>query len=873
MVHLRVTRMPDRQLKNVAEIFAMGLCMGCGTCVAACPQEAIRMVHHTGRGLLMPQVDQRLCTACGRCVSVCPGHEVDLATLTRHFINGGSTHTNLGTYEACYTAYATDGIIRRHSASGGVVSALVCHLLDSGVIHGALTVQMSSTDPLRTEPLFARSHTDMFRAAGSKYCPTSTCEGLQWLREGPAYERYAFVGLPCQIQGLRKLMLVEKALQQRIVLCIGLFCANNNTSLGTEYFLRSRGVNPSQVADIRYRDGGWPGKIAVALRNGQRVSFPRATTERHWARKALFASAFHYDFQIPRCLVCPDQTAELADIAAGDPWLREIKATEKEGLSFVIVRSSAGREALESATSGGVVEISPMAERAAARAQNYSFKNAVGARIALRRWLRRAIPKYGERPMPYGWRRLLGALRYIPSYCTQWRAAWPAVKVVALTHYLFRTCLSAVLRGVRRHRKAAAPQQPRTAAASLPANSPRLLLVGAPLRNNLGGPSLLFSTVRVLRATFPDVAIQFSSADPQDALLAQAVGLGFVPNAPGKKLLAAALLRRSLHMRPRSAQMARLLDAYAQADAVVDIWGIGFSDQLGSDAFRARATQGFRFLAARVMRIPVVKYTADLGPFDRRWNRFFSRLYLNRSVDLILARSATTASRIKELGVRTPVHVLPDTAFLLDTAPSTFAEHLTLAAAGRPIIGVSVSHMAARQAPIAAGYCRAVAVLADEIVTRIGAKLVFIPNETSPKTEEDDRATCREVMAQMQHKGAAVMAPAESLSASELKGVIGTCSVVVASRYHTIVAALSMAIPVLAIGWHAKYESAMDIVGQAALVADVRTLSADALCGQFFTMWQTRAERSEALRLALPALREQIMAGGALVRSLLEHHG
>ena len=48
-----------------------GRCMGCGTCAAACPQNAISMTL-TGSGVYRPRIDFDRCVGCGMCIRVCP---------------------------------------------------------------------------------------------------------------------------------------------------------------------------------------------------------------------------------------------------------------------------------------------------------------------------------------------------------------------------------------------------------------------------------------------------------------------------------------------------------------------------------------------------------------------------------------------------------------------------------------------------------------------------------------------------------------------------------------------------------------------------------------------------------------------------------
>lgn len=56
--------------------------------------------------------------------------------------------------------------------------------------------------------------------------------------------------------------------------------------------------------------------------------------------------------------------------------------------------------------------------------------------------------------------------------------------------------------------------------------------------------------------------------------------------------------------------------------------------------------------------------------------------------------------------------------------------------------------------------------------------------------------------------------------ALEIKYVIGKCSIVISSRFHGLVSALSQGIPVVAMGWSHKYEELLADYGSADLLAD-----------------------------------------------------
>lgn len=396
----------------------------------------------------------------------------------------------------------------------------------------------------------------------------------------------------------------------------------------------------------------------------------------------------------------------------------------------------------------------------------------------------------------------------------------------------------------------------------------KVLLIGARLCRNLGGPSLLVSTMHVLDRFLPGLEYTLISPTSEDLPLAETYHVAVVPAISRKELLLAALAKAGLRISSDSPTVRQVIDAYAEADIVVDIWGIMFADPLRSDALISRAAEGIHLLVGKIFRKPVVKYTADLGPFEARWNRLFAKLYLQYSVDLILARSDATRDRLRDLGVTTPTYVCPDTAFFLEPQMTSVAEDLLKQKAHEPLIGFSVSHMAVRQSNYPERYLGAMAELADHAAEGIGAKILLIPNELSEDIALDDEHVAKEVQSRMARKDRAQILSSE-YTAQQLKAIIGSCDLVVAARYHTIVASLSQGIPVLALGWHAKYAGLLGLVGQESYVCSISSLDQDELKTKFDALWQSHEAIGPEILAALPGIRQTILAGGEKVSLLL----
>lgn len=419
---------------NIKKVYESGLCTGCGTCMSICPKSAVEIIKDDYEGTYIPQVKTETCDQCGLCLRVCPGYSVDFRELNLKMFGKQPENILIGNYIACYIGHATDYEMRYNSASGGLLTALLIFALEEGIIDGALVTRMSQHKPLEPEVFIARSKEEIISASGSKYCPVPVNIGLKKILNEKG--KFAIVGLPCHMHGVRKLEMINKKLQDKIALHLGLFCSNSVTFLGTEYFLQKWHVKKEEVKKLDYRGKGWPGKIVVLFQDGKEKIIPRGTTEKSFLRRILFSSSFHFDFMPQRCLLCCDHTCELSDISFGDPWLPELLKEEKIGKSLIISRSKNGEELLEKALTRGKIELVKISGNKLLQAQNWSFKRTFNSRLLALKSLGKPTPHYITSKLLESKRiDRIGILFYLPSYFSSKRCLWRFLYANAVIRY------------------------------------------------------------------------------------------------------------------------------------------------------------------------------------------------------------------------------------------------------------------------------------------------------------------------------------------------------------------------------------------------------------------------------------------------------
>jgi len=358
-----------------------------------CPQDAISLKIDKHFQAYEPHIRSDACNGCGICYDTCPGHSVDFKGLNRDIFGKDAEDIVLGSYLGSYIGHATEHEVRYRASSGGVVTGLLVYALEEGIIDGALVTRMNRDRPWEPEPFIAKTRDEIIEASASKYCPVPANIMIRELLSAQEDEKFAVVGLPCHIQGIRKAEQAYKKLKERVVLHIGLFCSHNDTFWQTDYLLRSMDASKDDLKSIRYRGDGWPGTMSVQLRSGKDSSMPY--------HKAIFPHVLWFN-AMNRCLYCCDLTAELADVSVGDPWIPEVTAGEKIGQSIFLVRTEDAHSLVLCAARDELLNFTPIpAERVKESISMGETKKVdVQVRMSFRKMIGKSIPDYNVDFMP-----------------------------------------------------------------------------------------------------------------------------------------------------------------------------------------------------------------------------------------------------------------------------------------------------------------------------------------------------------------------------------------------------------------------------------------------------------------------------------------
>ena len=259
----------------------------------------------------------------------------------------------LGEHLCCRKAYASSEEIRENAASGGMVTALLCHLLQSGDIDGAWVTRTKIEDGnLSYKTYIATSEEEIRKASSSIYMELPLLKHLDMVRNFSG--KLAVVLTPCMMHGFSAALEKDDALREKVVLKIGLYCSGNHSEEATLLPIQKLNIPLENAERLYYRRGHWRGMSSVIYKDGSSREFSYS--------KTICAYKNAYFFEKKRCMLCQDHFAQDADISVGDIWLKKMKNADHK-YTCCVIRSDRARQFYQGAVDAGALVDSHVSRR------------------------------------------------------------------------------------------------------------------------------------------------------------------------------------------------------------------------------------------------------------------------------------------------------------------------------------------------------------------------------------------------------------------------------------------------------------------------------------------------------------------------------
>jgi coenzyme F420 hydrogenase subunit beta len=319
---------PSRQVPppySLEEIVKNGLCMGCGLCRAAFPDAITATMEADGlqRPRQLRPLDPTETVDLNR---LCPGVRISAPSAPL----GPRGSAMWGPIQSITRGYAADPGIRFRAASGGSLTMLAIHLLETGQVESILHVRADPARPLLSLVAQSRSREDVIASSGSRYSAAAPLLTIAQVLD--AGRPFALIGKPCDVTGLANLARLDPRVDQLCKFRLCMVCGGFSELSRFRELLNGWDMQEDDLAQFSFRGNGCPGPTAASTKDGRH----RETTYwDFWGNEDTWRTFF-------RCKICPDAIGTLADIAVLDIWDNCDPREENEGWNALICRTERG---------------------------------------------------------------------------------------------------------------------------------------------------------------------------------------------------------------------------------------------------------------------------------------------------------------------------------------------------------------------------------------------------------------------------------------------------------------------------------------------------------------------------------------------------
>ena len=322
-----------RMERSVQQIVNDDLCIGCGVCDPSCPENAIKISFNKYKEY-QPVINPETCTNCGKCLLVCPSSSKNLNSRFNTIkLNGISA----GTEKAItfYRGFEIDYPSYEKSSSGGLLTALLKHLLSEKVIDAVVHAEMNFGDTENSyfSSKLSRTITELDENRSSFYYPIELSQVIAQIKSDSSIQNVAILGVPCVLSGIHYLAKKDPELSKKIKYKFSLICSHNTNGQFAENLRSSLSPNAEGLTKLKFRDKSNIKEAlnfnnTLLLQNGEKISEER--------NKSGFTNKWRtYNFALNGCLFCPDFFGMHAHAGFKDAWGVKTGRLQGETLCFI----------------------------------------------------------------------------------------------------------------------------------------------------------------------------------------------------------------------------------------------------------------------------------------------------------------------------------------------------------------------------------------------------------------------------------------------------------------------------------------------------------------------------------------------------------
>lgn len=406
----------------------------------------------------------------------------------------------------------------------------------------------------------------------------------------------------------------------------------------------------------------------------------------------------------------------------------------------------------------------------------------------------------------------------------------------------------------------------------------KILIRGAGFENK-GAEAMLRTAHREIAKKFPEATF-YADVSPLEAAVAYHNGiipLLYEPSLRVEKLRKIPIISTLVNMLIRkkkpdfaradaiSTKAAYKIKTLESVDAVIDVSGFAYSDDCAWGAYSVKMTWAWVDYCNSKDK-PYILMPQAWGPFEEKQIAFLSKRICNGAAVFVSRdnQSSEFLARLQKKSIN-EIRQVPDIAFCFH-GESVAAGESILKNIGiqneRPLIGIVPNmrvYERARGDSAANDYVKLLIEAANHCISNLGADVLLMPNEIKVpgNTSSDDRFLCSIIADQIQMPEHCHIIK-DYKSSETVKSILGQVDLLIASRFHSLVFALSQGVPAVALGWSHKYIELLRPFGLENFVINHDQLDTTEVISLIETSWQQREDTIIKINKTLPDLKTQV---------------